>query len=319
MCNIEVDHRLLSDLKVENFAEVFGAKVDDFSAGCKELIEQMDFRHHVIEGRERDRVILDVLKAIESGDLTVSGRQRKDDWEKGWGENLQRFIDSDYDLSSLVPVYYQTHQILRLQRDYIRHISASFVVDWYTVYRRFFFEKYLSDYDCIYEFGCGTGLNLVMMAELFPDKDVHGSDWVAASKEIVDTIAKVYHYNIKGHVFDLFSPVGDFEVRDNSAIVTLNSLEQIGADHEPFIQFVLTKAPTVCINWEPLIELYDESDLLDYLAIRYHRKRGYLEGYLTRLRELESEGTVEILKTQRICFGSMYQEGFSFVIWRPKT
>jgi len=318
MCNIEVDRRLYRDLKVEDFAEMFGAIADDFSDGCKKLIEQMDFRHHVIEGRERDKVIRDVLKAIESGDLTVSGKQRKDDWETGWEENLQRFIESDYDLSSLVPAYYHTHQILRLQRDYIRHVSPSFVIDWYTVYRRYFFEKYLSDYDCIYEFGCGTGLNLVMMAELFPDKAIHGTDWVAASKKIVDTIAEVYNYNIKGHVFDLFSPVDDFEMCDNSAIVTLNSLEQIGANHEPFIQFVLKKAPAICINWEPLIELYDESDLLDYLAIQYHRKRGYLEGYLSRLRELECEGKAEILKTQRICFGSMYQEGFSLVVWRSK-
>jgi len=318
MCNTKVDHCSYSGLKVEEFAEMFGATANDFSAGCKKLVEQMDFRHLIIKGQERDRVILGVLNAIESGELTVSGKRRKEDWERGWGQNLQRFIESDYDLSCLVPAYYQSHSVLRLQGEYIRPLNAGFVVDWYTIYRRYFFEKCLSDYDCIYELGCGTGLNLVMMAELFPDKTIHGADWVVASKKIVDTIAEVHNYNIKGHVVDLFSPVDDFEMCGNSAIVTLNSLEQVGADHEPFIQFVLKKAPAICINWEPLVELYDQSDLLDYLAIRYHRKRGYLEGYLTRLRELECEGKAEILKTQRICFGSVYQEGFSLVVWRPK-
>ena len=70
---------------------------------------------------------------------------------------------------------------------------------------------------------------------------------------------------------------------------------------------------------EPTIELYDESNLLDYLAMRFHVKRGYTEGYLPRLRELESQNKVEILKVKRLFFGSLYMEGYSCLIWRPKT
>ena len=64
---------------------------------------------------------------------------------------------------------------------------------------------------------------------------------------------------------------------------------------------------------------YNKNNIIDYLAIRYHKKRNYLYGYLTRLQELESEGKIEILKTQRVCFGILYHEAYSFVMWRPKT
>ena len=68
---------------------------------------------------------------------------------------------------------------------------------------------------------------------------------------------------------------------------------------------------------EPLCELYDPDNLVDYVAYRYHKQRGYLDGYLTRLRQLEAEGRIEILKTQRVYFGNLYHEGYSFIAWRP--
>jgi len=68
---------------------------------------------------------------------------------------------------------------------------------------------------------------------------------------------------------------------------------------------------------EPIEDLYDEENLLDYLALKYHRKRGYLSGYLPRLRMLEAEGKLKIMEVRRMHFGSIYQEGYSFVVWRP--
>ena len=73
----------------------------------------------------------------------------------------------------------------------------------------------------------------------------------------------------------------------------------------------------MCVHLEPLVELYDEDSLFDYPAIRYHRKRGYLDGYLTALRKLEREGRAEILDTRRLQFGSFFQEGYSLVMWKP--
>ena len=68
---------------------------------------------------------------------------------------------------------------------------------------------------------------------------------------------------------------------------------------------------------EPIEDLYDEDNLADYLALRYHRKRGYLSGFLPRLRTLETEGKIRILEIRRMFFGSLYHEGYSFVVWKP--
>jgi len=100
--------------------------------------------------------------------------------------------------------------------------------------------------------------------------------------------------------------------------LTFAALEQIGSNHEAFLQFLLSKSPALCINVECFCELYDENNLIDYLAIKYHKKRNYLDGYLNRLQQLEGDGKIEILETKRPYFGCMYHEAYSFVIWKPK-
>jgi len=303
-----------SVLDIAAFAGLFEADIDDFSHRCRRLIEDMDFRYRPLAGGERDEVILDVLRKLQAEDLPVSGGRRRQDWENGWSENLRQFAASGFDLSHLVPAYMRKHDVLRLNRTYIRPASRSFLDDFYTVYRRFFFEKYLSPYDHIYEFGCGTGYNLVIMAQLFGAKKIHGADWARSSVELVDMAAKTHGHDLTGHLFDMFNPDSTLEIAPNSAVITLSSLEQTGDGYEPFLQYLLEKKPAVCINFEPLLELYDPDNLLDYLAIQYHTKRGYLRGYLRRLRQLESDKRIRILKTQRIYFGSRYHEAYSIVI-----
>lgn len=42
------------------------------------------------------------------------------------------------------------------------------------------------------------------------------------------------------------------------------------------------------------------------------------EDFLTRLKELENQGKIEILKVKRLFFRSLYMDGFSYIIWRLK-
>jgi len=116
----------------------------------------------------------------------------------------------------------------------------------------------------------------------------------------------------------MFSPDDTLEITKNSAILTIGALEQLGCEYESFLQFLLKKSPELCLNVEPLCELYDGDYLLDYLAIKYMQKRKYLMNYLDRLRQLENDGKIEILTIQRMLFGSLYYDGWSFILWRPK-
>lgn len=307
----------MRQVTVENFASSFGTTVEDIPPDCKHLIAKRDFTYSVLKGEERDRVVLDVLRKIESDTQIVGAEGRQDIWEKGWDENLQNFVKSGFDLSKLVPRFIRPDSIVRFNGDYIKPTSPDFELDYYSVFRLWLFRKYLSDVQTIYEFGCGTGFNLVALAQLYPDKILHGLDFVSPPREIVNKIAQVHGWNITGHLFDMRSPDEKFEIADNSVVFTIGTIEQLAGDFEAFLQFLLKRSPALCIHVEPTIELYDKDNLVDYLAAKFHRKRGYTQGFLPRLQELQKQGRIEILKVKRLFFGSLFMEGYNLIIWKP--
>lgn len=314
---IEKNSIIWTKIGVEDFAHLFGVSSDDLPEECCKLIDQMDFRYGKICVEERDQIILSVIKRLESDQLSASGKHRYKDWESGWSENLKNFIKKKHDLNALVPKYLRPNQPVRLNREYVIPYDPNIELNFYKVFRRWFYKKYLKEAKQIYEFGCGTCCNLAIIAELFPEKKLYGLDWAKSSVELVNEIAKSCGYNMSGVLFDMFSPDENLKISENSIFLTMNSLEQLGAEHEQLIQFFMKKKPSLCIHSEALLELYDENNLIDYLAIKYHEKRNYLKNYITRLKQLEDENKIKIIKIHRIPFGSLYHEGYSLLLWRP--
>jgi len=308
----------ISEVTLEDFARSFGTTVEDIPDDCRELIAKSDFRYEILTGEERDKVILDVLKKIESDQQIIGAPERQTAWEKGWEENLKDFVNSGYDLNRLVPRFIRPNQAIRLNQNYIMPSNPNFELDYYSVFRLWLFEKYLKDFDSIYEFGCGTGFNLAVLAQLYPEKKLYGLDFVPSSVNLVNKLGEVYGWNMTGHLFDMLRPDESFKIDDNSAIFTIGTVEQLAGNFEPFLQFVLKRPPRLCLHVEPTIELYDKNNLVDYLAMKFHRKRGYTEKYLTRLGELEAQNRIEILKVKRPFFGSLYMEGYSYMVWWPR-
>ena len=304
-------------LDIKGCAKLFGATQKEITDTCGTILSAEDFRFVVIDKEEEEKTLLEVMKTIDSP-LSISGKNRQNDWENGWAENLQAFIKSNYDLSSLTPKYMHKFNVRRLFSRYIRPLDSNFEVNFYTAYRHFLFKKYLSNYEHLYEFGCGTGYNLVIMAQIFPHKNITGLDWATSSTHLVNAIASQYGYRLKGRRFDFFNPDYSLEVADNSAFITLNSLEQLGNDHDKFIEFILHKRPEICINSEPILELYDQNNLFDYLASKYHNKRNYLNNYLSALKKYEHEGVIEILKVQRVHSGNIFHDAYSYIVWKVK-
>ncbi len=308
----------IHEVTLEDFARSFGTTVEDIPNDCRELIAKNDFRYEMLTREQRDKVILNILKKIESDQQIIGAPERQTIWEEGWEENLQDFIKSRYDLNNLVPRFIRPNQAIRLNQNYVMPSNPNFELDYFSVFRLWLFKKYLKDFDSIYEFGCGTGFNLAVLAPLYPEKKLYGLDFVSSSVNMVNKLGEVYRWNITGHLFDMLRPDESFKIDDNSAIFTIGAVEQLASNFEPFLQFVLKRSPELCLHVEPTIELYDENNLIDYLAIKFHRKRGYTENYLTRLRELEAQNTIEILKVKRLFFGSLYMEGYSYMVCRPK-
>ena len=303
------------DLFKIDFQEAF--EVDDLPAECLDIIAKKNFRYTSIQGAERDALILEVLRKLETDTQVVGAPERTGVWEEGWAENLRMFKESGYKREALTPKFIRPTKTIRWKQDYVTPEDPMFELSFFEVLRAWLFKTYLAEVDVVYEFGCGTGFNLLALAELFPEKELHGLDFVNPPKDIVNIMASEYNLNMQGHVFDMRKPDKNLSLKANSAVVHLGTVEQLASDIEPFLEYVLDQKPAICVAMEPTIELYDESNLIDYLAASFHRKRGYTEGYLPRLRELEAQKKIEILKVKRTYFGSFFMEGFSVMVWRP--
>ncbi|MDY6845372.1 MAG: class I SAM-dependent methyltransferase, partial [Thermodesulfobacteriota bacterium] len=228
-----------------------------------------------------------------------------------------QFIESGYCFNTLIPKFIRKNQVIRYDGQFIKPHNPHFELDYMTVFRTWLFQKYFQNQNTIYEFGCGTGLNLVLIDDLLPGKKLYGLDFVNSSVDLIEKIGTCRNGYIKGRLFDMINPDNDFNLDNECAVFTFGVIEQLAGKFENFLQFLLKNKPHVCLHVEPTIELYDEDILFDYLAMMYHRKRGYTEGFLPRLKELESCGKLKILKTKRLFFGSQFMEGYMYFVWQP--
>jgi hypothetical protein len=301
-----------------DFAELFGTTTGDIPRSCATLVKEKDFRYRDLAGAERDAAILSVLRRIGSKELTVAGDSgARNRWEKGWGENLSQLEGGKGSLASLTPKYIRPNPTLRLNQNYIKSFDPEFELNWYRIFSEWLFLEYLSDVDVIYEFGCGSGINVATLARLFPKKKIVGLDWAKSSKRIIENLADEYGWNAEGHVFDFFHPDKRLRLARNSAVLTVGALEQTGTRYGPFIRYLRESSPSICVNVEPICEWYDPENLIDQLAIMFHKRRGYWQNFPSLLQELQSREKVKILKSKRSFFGSEFIEGYSQTIWRP--
>jgi len=296
------------------FAKLFGTSVYETAILLSKI--KHNFWYRCLEPEERDKLIIRILNRIDSEDLSKAGPEGKERWKKGWQENLDNFISNNYDIKELTPKYIRPNEPIRLFGDYVMPHDPNFELNFYTVLRDWLF-RYLADVDAIYEFGCGPAHNLAALAKMFPEKELHGLEWVEAPLEIIKLLAKKYSYKVNGHLFDMFSPDEDLEVKPNSAFLTLTSVEQLGTNFEAFLQFMLRKSPAIVVQVDTFLELCDPNNLSDFLNLKHNLRRNYLSGYLTRLCELESEKKIEIIKTQKVECGGLYTSAYSYVIWKP--
>jgi SAM-dependent methyltransferase len=304
-------------LKDEDFAALFGTTEEKIRQSAGFLIDAIDPGYGIIQGSDRDQLILQILKRIHAPDLKNAGDHRKGDWEDGWKQNLEEFVGANFDLSKLIPKYYKSNVPIRLNREYVLPAQCDFVYKYTQIFREWLFKEYFREFESVYEFGCGTGHNLVHLASLYPEKSLYGFDWAYSSERILQLIGSQFGMKIRGGRFNFFDPDETLGFSPGSAVFTFGALEQLGVEHEKFLDFLLRKKPQICIDVVGIFELYNPEDLVDYLAWLYHRRRNYLRGYLASLQELESRGAIRILKIHRQMFGNLYDDPYSYIVWAP--
>jgi len=304
--------------EIEDFASSFGVEAETFSPSLVKEIKALDFSYRKPSEEEFEGLILEILKKIESDTQIIGAEEREKVWFDGWNENLQMFKESDFDEESLTPKFVRPGNPIRLNQSYIFPKDDDFELNFIKIYRLWYLEKYFSDVKNIYEFGCGTGFNLLAANSLFPQKRLFGSDFVQSSVDLVNEIANSKKVNLRGDLFNMLSPDYDYEILPNSGIYTFGALEQLASETDPILEFFISKKPDICVHTEPVIELYDkDNNLSDFLAAKFQGKRGYTSGLITKLKNLEEKGEIEILAIKRLYFGSFFMEGYNHIAWKP--
>ena len=288
----------------------------DLSKWLVERFNSLDLRYKELSRDERDAAILLVLETLNK-DLVVAGSHRIQDWQRGWGENLDAFLQSQ-NIKSLQPLYFNKYEYIRWNQEWIRPIDPAMEQSLLGFLLDYIFEKWIGDALAVYEFGCWTGHHLVRFRERFRNTALWGLDWAESSQMLISETAKVTgDQNLFGRHFDYFSPDHEFLLEADSAVYTVASLEQVGPNFKSFINYLISQEPRTVVHIEPMWEFLDASNLLDSLSIAYFSKRNYLDGLMQYLNELESQGLIEIVRSQRSYVGSFFVDGYSLVQWRP--
>ena len=281
-------------------------------------IQKYNFIYENFSAAEQEKLLIKIIDTLLNPELMKSGEHRLSQWESGWGENLQALSRNPGDSSQIVPGYFNKYSAVRWQGRFLKPLSEKFEFYTLAIILDWLFDKYCRKATTIYEFGCGTGHNLMHLREINPHATLWGLDWATSSQDILRQITRdQLCSDIHGRQFDYYHPDTGFLLAPDSIVYTVASLEQIGDRWQPFAEYLLAQKPAICIHVEPIAELLDPDVLLDNLSCKYFRKRNYLHGFLDGLRALECEGRVCIHRAQRTGIGSLFIEGYSVIVWSP--
>jgi hypothetical protein len=296
--------------------QMLGVSRESLPAVCRDLIHRSSLEYEPLDGTARDEVLVRILDTLDR-DLPASAASRLRDWEAGWDENFRNFAASGWNLDELTPMYYRHgNLIFRLLGEWVRASRAEFEIEILAIIRAWMGATYFARCERVYEFGCGPGHNLAALADMFPETRFVGFDWARSSQRILDAMRAQRGLEVEGRWLDMFAPCGDLHGEHRAGVFTFGALEQLGTNFEPFLNYLLAARPAICVHFEPIYECYAQDVLFDRTAALYHRKRGYLVGFLPKLQTLESDGVLRIERVRRV-FGGPYHDGWTNVVWKP--
>lgn len=271
----------------------------------------MNLAYRKLDDWERDLWLRKIVEILLS-DPPKAGADRHADWERGWAQHANATTAKD-----LIPGYFGKYSVVRHNGELVGCARPTTEYEALAELQNELFTQYFKSALRVAEFGCGTWHNLLRAHKINPTARLKGLDWTTAAIDLgfrlQDTL---FSGRIAARTFDFFNPTG--AIADRSAVLTCAALEQVGTQFRPFIDWLIEQRPSTVLHIEPIDELLDPTNLLDFLSLEYSRKRGYLSGLLTYLRQLEAEDKITIHEARRSGVGSLLLDGYSIVAWSPK-
>ena len=296
-------------------SKIFKTNKKEIEIFCKDQLKKKIIFEY-LKGQERDKVIIKILERIKNDRQIIASKGRTKKWNSGWGEALNIYKKSE----SLTPKFYtaRENKFFRLNGELIKSHTPNFEIEMVNLFRNWYFKKYFKNIENIYEFGAGTGHNMVELAKIFPNKKLFASDFVSSSVNLLKLVSKRRKINMKSFKFNMAKPNKKLKFNNNFAIYTSGALEQLSGKIHDFIDFVYNSKPKIVLHVEPAPQFYNTSKLVDFTGDFFQRKRKYTDNLLDYLMKMEKKNKIKIIKKMKSPFGSLMIEGYNFIAWRPK-
>lgn len=257
-----------------------------------------------------------MLEFIDDPKLQRNKVENLTAWNNGWQENLDLIKTQGFSEFTTKPKYFRKHKFLRFKNDLIIPSNSNLEYDLFRIIKETIFQEFLLPFNEIHELGCGSGGNLWTLAKLFPHKSLIGYDWAEPSVKIASLMGKCLKRGIIGKRIDFLDNNLSFEFSQSSAVVSIHAIEQIGKSHTNLLEAILKAKPSIVVHFEPILEFYDSYQCLDNLALKYSKRRNYLEDFFSSLKSYEKKGVLKIKHAQRPRIGGVWHES-SLVVWEP--
>lgn len=301
-------------ITLEDIAKSFGTEINKLPAECLEIYHKKNWEYELITGNERDNLICELMAFLETDKQRVGAEYRFQEWDIGWAENLNKFRQSR-NIEDLTPKFLRPNQIVRWQQQFIRPMNPTFEKDFVSMFLTWCFKMFFAEPTTIYEFGCGSGFNSILLNNIFPSVPLVATDFSPAAVQLIQELSKDFP-QLSGSLFDMKIPDFSLKLAPDSLVFTSGAIEQLAGQFHAFLLYLFLNRPRICLHIEPTVELYDPSNIVDMTAISFHKKRGYTTGLLPTLRQLAQQGIIEIIACKRTGFGSLRMEGWNYYAWR---
>jgi len=268
---------------------------------------------------DQENVLSRLLDVVSKTSLRRSGFGASAVWEKGWAQVLERVQEQGFSFDTLAPQYFQGQFTFRVDGEfyYSDVPNSAYFLD--LILRDQFLRSCLSNHGRIVELGAGTGLNLLLLEQIWPGREILLTDWVRPSIDLAVLAKQVVDLEVSAEQFNITTLDGweRLEIGPGDTILTTQSLEQVGPFHKPLINCLIQAKPSKCVHMDPIKEVYDPTQSVDAAAIAYHEKRGYLDGFASYLGDLRNRGLVSELSITRLRYGNQFHEAYTIVEWTP--
>lgn len=278
--------------------------------------------HYTPLGAARTAALIeDAHKAIEARKFRIVGDEGGlAVWEKGWREVAEQVRGASHvDIETLKPQYFHLGVPFRFQGEFVHPDTDYFEYYAGIAVRRQLMAHFFKGSQAIVELGCGTGINLLLAADLFPQAALCGSDWTQATLDILTALSAVMGRPIRPVLYNMLDQSGreNLPISAETDVLTVHALEQLGPRARDVVDYLIAARPRRCLHIEPILEFYDPANPFDVVAREFHLARRYLQELYPALKEAAAAGRIRILGERRVQLGNGYHEAYSYIAWSP--